>query len=290
VTAPGPGRHLDLDVLADVEEELVSPREAMEARAHLEGCGECRARLAQLRTTRALLTALPQDPMPDDVAARLDAALAAAADTSNTIVPLNRRPRFWNTPAIAGVAAAVAILVLVGAVVVGNVSRHHPSTSSSAAGAGAAKAPAGPAGTVKEWSTGTNYSSLSIIAARVPALVLGVPPATTALGGAAPAAPSASPSTSAAPDSVTQKSTTGFTQNDLRAFPAAVVACGRILAGDVATTPVAVDFARFAGKPAVIVVLPAVDHPETQLDVWVVRSTCSASAPDLLFRRVSRPS
>ena len=67
-----------------------------------------------------------------------------------------------------------------------------------------------------------------------------------------------------------------------------MLACGRILAGGVATIPVAVDFARFDGKPAVVFALPAIGHADS-LDVWVVRSACSAANLDLYFQRIPRP-
>lgn len=290
MTAPSPGPHVDLDAIADVEEGLLPAEDSERIRAHLDSCAECGQRLADLRTTRALLTALPPEPMPTEVAVRVDTALASAGQTSpGTVVPMARRGRVWNTPAIAGVAAAVAVLVLVGAVVVGNINgHHHSSTADSASGALAKRAPAAEAATVKEWATGTDYSAQNM-ATKVPPLVTGTPPdsLTPSAAGGTNAAPSAP--TGGSQSSVSGSTATAFTQDQLRASRAAVLACGQILAGGVATTPVAVDFARFNGKPAVVFVLPAVSHASTDLDVWVVRSTCSTSSADLFFRRVPRP-
>ena len=194
---------------------------------------------------------------------------------------------------MAGVAAAAAVVVLIGALVAGNVlHRNGTSTTNrpSSAAAGSTGA-GGNAADVKEWSTGADYTPASI-ARLVPPLVAGTPPAdlgTEAAGSSVnPTAPhdagAATPSSGAA----SPGAAAGFTQDQLRASREAVLECGRILAGGVATVPVAVDFARFDGKPAVIFALPAIGHPG-QLDVWVVRSTCSAQSLDLYFQRINRP-
>jgi len=285
VTAPPPGPHLDLDAIADVEEGLAPRADEQAARAHLDECAQCRQRLAQLRTTRALLTTLPAEAMPAAVVTRVDQALSAAADNSPTIVPMARRNRFWNTPAIAGVAAAVAILVLVGAVVVGNVTHRHSSPSAGPAGVAAPDRPAAGAADVKEWATGTNYTPQNI-ADKVPALVTGTPPSPGTLDKTFGAGASAG---SAVPAPTVTGATGTYSLQQLRSSRTAVIGCGRILAGGVPTVPVAVDFARFNGKQAVVVVLPAVDHAATDLDVWVLPGTCSSSTIPLFIRRVPRP-
>jgi hypothetical protein len=287
VTAPPPGPHLDLDVLADIEEGLVPGVRAGDAERHLEHCAECQRRLARLRTTRALLTTLPAEPMPPAVVARVNDAVAAAAHTSPTIVPMTRRSTSWNTPAIAGVAAAVAVLVLVGAVVIGNVAGHHRSSpSAGSAGGTSPRRPAAPAADVKEWATGTNYTPANL-AAKVPALVTGTPPSTLSKSFAA-GATAASPSAASSAGTPTT-SAEAYTLEQLRASRDAIIGCGRILGGGVPTVPIAVDFARFNGRQAVVFVLPAVDHAATQLDVWVLPGTCSTSTIPLFIRRVPRP-
>jgi hypothetical protein len=194
----------------------------------------------------------------------------------------------WASPAVAGGTAAAAVVVLIGALIAGNViHRGHSSstTSSPLSSSGGANSASGSAVTTKVWSTGSDYSATTI-PTLVPRLLVGTPPT-----GSAALAPTASPAPhgpeGAAP-STAQKDTGSITQDQLRTSPAAVRACGTVLAGGVPTTPVAVDFARFNGKPATIFVLPAIAHP-TLLDVWVVRSICSASSLDLYFQRVPRP-
>jgi hypothetical protein len=273
--------HVDLATLADVEEGIAGTAVEVATRTHLDACAQCRDRLTRLRTTRALLTTLPSEPMPDDVRARVDAALdGAGEERTGTVVPMARRGRAWNNPAIAGVAAAVAVVVLIGALVAGNVIHRNgngnesASTSSPLAGAGKSDA-GGSAATTKEWATGTTYTAATI-ATLVPRIVVGTPPSPVS-NTTAQTAPTPQPATA-----------TGFTQEQLRDSPAAVAACGTVLADGVATRPVAVDFASFDGKPAVVFALPAAAHP-TLLDVWVVRSTCGSSSLDLYFQRIPRP-
>jgi anti-sigma factor RsiW len=276
--------HVDLDALADMEEGLPGTQDAAAIRGHLDGCPLCRDRLSRLRTTRALLSTLPPEPMPPEVTERLDAALArAASESRGTIVPMARRARPWNSPAIAGAAAAAAVVVLVGALVAGNVIHRGgsgsskssaPASSGAAAGGSTQSQVAG----IKVWATGSNYTAATI-ATLAPRLVLGTPPPSLpepSSGASTKTAPTAAPGTQV------------LTQDVMRASREAMLACSTILAGGVATVPVAVDFADFAGKPAVVFALPAIGHP-TMLDIWVVRSTCSSSALDLYFARIPRP-
>jgi hypothetical protein len=144
----------------------------------------------------------------------------------------------------------------------------------------------------KEWATGVNYTAATL-PSLVPRLITGTPP--TASGpryygsGSTTSGPAAGTGSTAAVVPSPAPTTPGvITQEAMRASPAAVTACGTILAGGVPTVPVAVDFATYEGKPAVIVALPAVGN-SAQIDVWVVRSTCSASSVDLYFRRIPRP-
>ena len=280
--------HLDLDALSELEEGLAEPTLAAAARAHLETCSDCRALLSRLRTTRALLSALPPEPMPADVAAKVEAAVRRGTEAAApTIVPLGRRRGVWRSPAIAGGAAAAAVVALIPALVAGNViHRHHraPNDTSAAAGARSRSAVSNPT-QIKRWATGRDYTAATI-ATLVPSLVTGTPPsATQPLAGASTSSGPARAGTSAP---TTTSQTPSYSQDELRTSRQALQACGQILAGGVSTVPVAVDFARFNGTPAVIFVLPAIGHP-TDLDVWVVRSACSAASLDLYFQRVPSP-
>jgi RNA polymerase sigma-70 factor (ECF subfamily) len=145
VSTPSP--HLDLDALADALAGEGSPADA----GHLAGCGACAARLGELRAADAVvldrLAGLTHPPVPADVAARLDGALAAQD-------PLAQQPPAQERPASVTAlparrsralpswlpAAAAAVLVIGGAGAVvsqlgGSTSGGSDSSASSAEGA-----------------------------------------------------------------------------------------------------------------------------------------------------------
>ena len=307
---PGPREsgHWDLEALARFEQGDAAEADRAAMTAHLEQCDTCSRRLGQLRTTRALLSALPADPMPSGVADRIDIAIAAAAagPLAPTVVPSQPGrsfgpKRWWRSPAVAGSAAAVAVLVLVGAIVTATVLRHqHNNTSSAGTAGGSQASSAANARAIKEWQTGNNYTPATV-AVLVPRLLTGTPPPTLAPGSqppsgqplslssaakAAPATPSASAgATTPAFGAATPAAAITFAQ--MQASRDAVLDCGKMLAAGGDATPLAVDFARFDDQPAVVIVLPTDGHPDT-VDVWVVRSVCSSAAIDLYFHRVPR--
>jgi hypothetical protein len=69
--------HPGIETLADLAEELLAPAAAATVRAHLAHCPECADTLAALAEVTALLADAPVEPMPAEVALRIDAALAA---------------------------------------------------------------------------------------------------------------------------------------------------------------------------------------------------------------------
>ena len=71
-----PARHPDLDTLADLDAGLLDAPAAERLTAHVAGCADCTRAVAALGAVRADLAALPAPPLPDAVAARLDATLA----------------------------------------------------------------------------------------------------------------------------------------------------------------------------------------------------------------------
>lgn len=73
-------RHPDVSEIADLTEDLLPPSRAEDVRGHLADCGICSDVLASLEEIRGLLGTLPDaEPMPADVADRMDAALAEEA-------------------------------------------------------------------------------------------------------------------------------------------------------------------------------------------------------------------
>ena len=119
---PDPAAHLDGDALADLQEGLLDAAGEAEARRHLEACPLCRADLAVLTSLPARLAAVADvGPVPLEVAARIDSALAEATtadppaeatSATRTVTPL---PLAKPTP-VRGMrllqAAAVLVLVL----------------------------------------------------------------------------------------------------------------------------------------------------------------------------------
>jgi hypothetical protein len=281
----GPDGHVALDSLAELDESLLDAQQTHHLDLHLQSCPECRDRQGRLRTTRALLSALPPEAMPADVVRRIDAALTEAATTA-TVVPITPRRRWLTSPAFAGIAAAVAAIGLVSGLVIsrstgGSSGGGDKATTSALSPHNAAGAQA-PKATVKQWATGANYTAANI-AALVPGIVVGTPtplPAPTPVGGGA------------APNNFSgAKSSAGansYTQEQLRS-PDSLTACAAILNAGTPVQPLAADYAEYNGKPATIIVFPSHDNP-SQLDVWVVRSVCSGSSVDLVFYRVARPS
>lgn len=79
-TTNGTAEHPDVSEISDLTEGLLSPARSVEVREHLDGCPLCADVHESLEEIRGLLGSLPGPPrMPADVAARVDAALAAEA-------------------------------------------------------------------------------------------------------------------------------------------------------------------------------------------------------------------
>ncbi|MFJ8189849.1 anti-sigma factor family protein [Streptomyces sp. NPDC096094] len=96
--------HPDVAEISDLAEGLLPPSRTTDVRQHLETCELCADVYASLEEIQGLLGTLPGPTrMPDDVAGRIDAALAAEALLSAT-VPDSLEPT--PTPASAAPAAA----------------------------------------------------------------------------------------------------------------------------------------------------------------------------------------
>ncbi|WP_031067759.1 hypothetical protein [Streptomyces sp. NRRL WC-3742] len=168
------GAHPAVDELADLAEGLVEPADAAEALwRHVDDCDECRETVEALAEVRDLLGAVETPPMPADVAARLDAALAEAAATtaaatatattaaavtepaaprpptappgrpaaSTTGPGRSRKPWRRRLGLLAGAAAAVAAVGLIGSLTLRGEDRTGSSTAD-----GPVKAAAAPSG------------------------------------------------------------------------------------------------------------------------------------------------
>ncbi len=121
-----PGDHVAVEQVADLLEDLLPEAEAATVVAHLDACQACSRLRDDLAALPALLAAVPSPPMPAEVAARLDAAVAEAATTREQqragpapVTSLDSRRRRFVSRTFTGVAAAAALVV--GVLVVGDV-------------------------------------------------------------------------------------------------------------------------------------------------------------------------
>lgn len=107
-SAPHPVGGPDVAVLADLSAQLLPPTADRSARAHVESCAECTAVLQALDRTGRELRWLPPIPMPAEVTARIDEALAA----ERTIVSISHlRERRKRRQQLLGVAAAALVVL-----------------------------------------------------------------------------------------------------------------------------------------------------------------------------------
>jgi hypothetical protein len=287
VTDPTTG-HLDLDTLADVLAGV-----APEAAEHLMECAHCRAELDELRgastRTTAALAALPALTVPADIAERLTSALRSegrpSGDATVTTLPAAARgPAPRGHTRWLGAAAAVAVLLAGAGYGVSRLGDGGSATSTSAAGS-ADKAAGVPGLHLVRNSTGNDYTGRDTLAAAVPGLLAGARVAadlsapTAPAGHAAPNAAGTKPQTQLALDPLARLRTdTGLADCLLALLPP----------DDPSVRPLALDYAQYKGKPALVVVLPG--GVKGKLDVFVVGPGCSrANDSTLFYTSVDRP-
>ncbi len=284
--------HLSADTLADLQEGLLDADGEAAARRHLEACAGCRADLAALTDLPARLAAAGDTgPVPELVAARLDRALAAAAEdttgsaataAARTVTPLAPDSGPVRGMRLLQAAAAIVLVLGVGALGVsaltdGGNGDAGSSTAGRAADSAGGSGAAAEAATVAPITASGRDWTAPAIRADASALVTGTVGRTYALydrqaaksaelDGATPD-PAAS-----APAQRDLASAAGGA--DRLADPAALRACvANIADGDASLQPLAVDLARWQGQPAAVLVFPTPDDPAS-LDVYVVAPDC----------------
>ncbi len=276
--------HPDVDTLADYSEGLLDAAATSTVAEHLTACAECRDRLASFAAVSALLAELPDPVLPDDVAEQIDTALAGASGAGQVAGSAPLRRRWRMTPTTAGLAAAAAAVLFAGAIVVGIT--HGNGTSSNGT---ATSATGGSTVAVPRSTSGRDYDPQTLAAALPDLLHPGEQPraADSARSGEAQlTAPQAGPNpAAAAPVPVPTE------LDRLRTAPGALDACvGALTKGEGPVSPVSVDFARFQGQPAAVIVLPTAGKPD-RVDVWVVGPSCGPGQEDVrYFTRLPRPS
>ncbi|GAA2119986.1 hypothetical protein [Actinomadura alba] len=255
--------HLDYEMLADLAEGIVNDDLAASATEHLADCEECRDRSAELADVSRLLAESAVPPMPEKLAARIDAAIAAESVSTATVASLQARRGRRHLRMLS--AAAAAIVVVGGAVAVGRSAMESPSvpadahnqipaqertdrSTSSSAGASGEQSETAPksapqklSGTYPVARTGTDYQDTTVGTQITDTLRRGDLPVTQPTG--------------------------------------QLSACvQRVAAGK---QPVLVDVAGYAGRPATVIVLPG-SAGGSELDVWIVGSKCSVDTSDVI--------
>ncbi|MFC3573472.1 anti-sigma factor family protein [Streptomyces yaanensis] len=95
--------HPEVEELSDLSEGLLPPSRTADVRRHLDDCVLCAEVYDSLEEIRGLLSVLPGPPrMPDDVAGRIDAALAAEAPLNSAAPAAADMPS--PTPAVGHVS------------------------------------------------------------------------------------------------------------------------------------------------------------------------------------------
>jgi hypothetical protein len=290
-------KHPSAHQLASLAAGALRPRRAARIQAHIAQCEQCTRVCQQFSAIRAILASATYPPMPDNLPARIVAAISREARQRLPAMPATEagrrdlpagRPRAgagggWHLPGLfaaetrlAATACAVVIAAAGSYLVAENVGTSvTPSPSSPLAGAAA---PAqqmslgpdvtygqpGSFDTVRAVESHTNF-----VAAHLRTEAISAVHAAEALGAFA-AQPSAS--TAAQLTGSTTDTTTGSPS------PRQLAGCIELVSPD--RTILLIDIARYQGKPAaVIVTAPTV---VSEAEAWAISSSCSATTKDVL--------
>ncbi len=230
----------------------------------------------------ALLASLPATPMPPEVLARIEAALAAepalaATPGVTTLAGARAQRRPSRGPLVFRIAASAVAVVGLTALGIAFVNSGGSSSaggsatggdlaegSASVAASVAGPALSSPTSGVRVTATGKTYTAADLLAQAAALLAGG--------SSSAPAAGSAAPTTSG--KTVTPQADTAYRQaTELAGNPNLLAACVKELTDGDGRTPLAVDTGRWDNQAALVVVLPA-DGASGQRQVFVVKPTC----------------
>ncbi len=252
--------HLDLTGLAD----LLDGRGTDRQRRHLGDCPPCAVALVELRSAqegvRSALAALAEPEVPSDLAARLDAALLQSREQEETPWPTRRRSRSTAGSALAAVVVTGAVAGLALSGVLTRSDGRVPAAAEAATLAGPAAPPADAGPTVPVADSTPDLP-------EVPALSTDVDYGTGVLAAVLPAllARSRTPVAAAVPvgatDPLARLRDPGQLSACLHALPRAH------------GQPLALDYARFSGTPALLAVFPAARSG--RVEVVVVGPGCA---------------
>ncbi|MDQ1680070.1 MAG: hypothetical protein QOI42_929 [Frankiaceae bacterium] len=306
--------HVDVDEAADFDEGLLDAAASARVSAAVASCATCAATLDAVTRAHEALAGLGSVTLPQEVADRLDAALAAEASAARvpggatTVTAFADRRRRWWLPVAAGVAAVGVLALVVPAVVHSKTNSATAAARATVQAAGAsssANVPAGP----PEASSGSDYAtgaaeklSAALAGPRLPAAAragaggsnFSAPNPAAAISVNGDQSAEASPPPAGSPGAVHGTSGTGSGSVDVKGpdvyaalrDPATIEACAERLTGQQpAAAPLLIDYALSAGRPAVALFYPS--DRAGQVDVYIVGTGCGATTDELLkFVRV----
>lgn len=301
-------QHVPVEDLAAYAAGDLDAAAAVTVEAHVLLCAGCRSDVDAVKAAAAALAAVDRPSMPADVAARLDAALAAEAPIatraaapaavpatparrSADVLPMRRR-----RPSFAGIAAVAAGVALIGAITIPLVTSGSPKKDVTAA-----REDAGTSGT-RRLTSGLDYSRTNL-AATLDRALAGVDESVqdTAAAPNAPGATKGRTNASPVPSPLAGAEGTEYSLTGTMALQTDVgrlAACITALVGDqpeLGRTPLVVDFGSFLGRPAMVLVFRSVmsngQERANRVDVYVVGAGCGATpGGDVLdFQRIARP-
>jgi Putative zinc-finger len=311
-------RHIRADKLASYRAGDLGTRESARVRAHLGDCARCTAAADDLAAVSTLLASVPAPPMPDDITARIEAALAAeaASRAASPAVPAARgpvpvtpgrdgvtrraavrNPKIWSggwlrSPVTLRVAAgaAVAIVVLGG----GFAAIRLAGSSGTAEGSGSSAASAG-----NSTSSGGSAGAASQGSREAPSAALAAPRLTYHAGGQARPFTVLTSSADFGPGNLRREIgllVPGSETSPAASASPAPTALGRQPGGIPGFAPAALEacvtrvadggqvqlvtIGHYEGqRAAIIVVSPAGGGPAR---IWVVGTGCSATSSDVI--------
>lgn len=260
-------QHADLDALADA---LAAESDGQPLPEHLQTCSQCGAALAALRAALGAvatdLAALPAVPAVPEALERSVAPTAPVGATTvlpaATVTSLEERRKAPRWLFAAGGIAAAAVLVVGGGLLLN--SNSTDSTSNARTATSPNQFPVS--------ATGTDYRTPAAVQSALPRLLSTKAEALDSAGAAT------TPASKAAVDPLASLHTT-------KGLAACLASLTDVNDPGV---PLALDYASYQGKPALVVVLPAVKP--SKLDVWVVGAACGQYDSNLLlYVKADRP-
>jgi hypothetical protein len=306
-------RHASLDELARLAADDLKPRQAARIRHHLATCAECTELNAQLSRVPAVLSAVDFGPMPENLSARIETALAIearqrlasepATEAGRRDLPTARSARRrgfdrpgWRLPGLS--VAATRALATAGAIaLIGGggyeIASHSgaPTTSSTSYAPGTSSGNAAVPGAASSqaigapinYGHGTDARSIQTVTSATD-----FEPATLAAQAVAALEAARFEGMHTGPPVINQfgnAPTAATSSGGLRATAKQHDLTGPQLAGCVGRFAPGhavqlVEDARFKGKPATIIITTAPSGRAAE--VWVVGTSCSATNSDLL--------